>query len=182
MHKNPIGEFVVNIDFEATNQSIARALDFIHSLGNPEIFNAAGILPNPPKVMSNPLVTVESLRTEKLISSDAPNSLNKGQLAIKFYIRGSSISDTDYLRETFRKRHDELSEKITTTLKNCEADASCVEIDALKNVQNKFLQFSRSFDSTMANANNNNVETVYLIGSQISSLKSISDEFENIIK
>lgn len=155
-------------------------LNYIQSLGEPSVFNESGLLPNSPKVMSNPLVTIESLTLDKIIAMDSPNAMNTGHLKLKFYVRGSSSSDKDFLLESFNKRRDELGEKIATAIKNCEMNATCVQGEEFKKIQKKFNQFTSSFSDSIANPNRNNVEAVYMIGQQIQSLKSISDEFENI--
>lgn len=90
------------------------------------------------------------------------------------------MDDKEYLRETFNKRKQELAEKIELRIKECSDDSSCVELERLKSVRAKFAQFTNSVSSTLSSANLNNVESVYVLGQQIHSLKSISQEFENI--
>lgn len=130
--------------------------------------------------MSNPLVTIDSFSLDKNLNIDSPNNLNTGRLVLKFYIRGSSKSDKDYLLDAFNKRKEELSEKISTAIKNCDMNSSCVQGEELQRIQTKFTQFSTSFSDALSVANINNTEAVYMIGQQIQSLKAIASEFENI--
>lgn len=176
---NPIGHFQMDMNFSAPNKDVVAFLDYINKTGTPEIFDTEGILPNAPAVMSNPLITIDSLSLTKMPSSLLPNEENTGRVSLHFYVRGSSSSDQDALLETFNKRRADLGQKISDSLKKCQ-DTTCVSLDAITLVKHKFDQLNNSFQSTLAAKKGSPVETIYMIGQQLQSLKAISDEFENI--
>lgn len=176
---SPIGQFSADINFKATNANIKKLLDTVGKMGEPSIFDNTEILSNPPAIMSNPLVTVESLSLKDILDSDFPNSLNEGQIRLTFYVRGSSNTDRDYLIEGFNKKKIALATEINTSVENCQK-TNCVSLESLLAVQKKFQKFDNSLQSVLKSVNDNTIRVAYIIAGQIQTLQSIRSEFESI--
>lgn len=177
---SPIGEFTADITFEATNGNIQKLLDFIDTLGEPTILSSEEILQNPPAVMSNPLVTLETLNLEKFLNPEDPTFKNSGRLVLKFYVRGSSNTDRDYLLESFNKKRNALAEEISTKIAECEKNTSCVMMDSYKTVEKKFQNFNNSITEVIRERSDNSIEIAYIIAQQLQTLQSLRTEFESI--
>lgn len=176
---NPVGTFTVEMNFKTTNENIVKLLDFIKNSGDPAILSDSQILPNPPAVMSNPLITIESLALNEMLNASAPTSENSGRIILKFYVRGSSMTDANYLIEAFNKRKNALNEEINAKVTSCEKDM-CAALESYKKVQKKFAQFNKSLETILTNTQGKTIETVYIVGQQLQSLQAIRQEFENI--
>lgn len=179
--ESPVGEFTAEFNFKATNGNIVKLLKAIYPLGDPKILSENSISSNPPAVMENPLVTIEELRLEKVFDADNPNLLNEGRLVLKFYVRGSSLSDVDYLVEAFKKKKNTLATDISQAIVECEKNsATCVTGDVLADLQKKFQKFDDALTKTLADHSENTIEIAYIIAQQMQSLQSLRQEFENI--
>ncbi len=177
---HPVGVFTTDIELETNNANIIKLLNLVSSLGDPSVLSEKDISSNPPAIMSNPLVTIESLNLEKVPDSDNPSIKNTGNIVLNFYVRGSSSTDRDYLIEAFNKRKNALAREIGVKIEECKANSSCVSLDALQNVQKKFLQFDDSLAKILQEQSENTIEVTYIIAQQISLLQSLRSEFENI--
>lgn len=140
---SPIGQFSADISLKSTNDNIRKLLNYIHSLGEISILENDEIVANPPAIMSNPLVTVESLSLKNALDSDNPNAINEGRLVVNFYVRGSSNTDRDYLIEGFNKKRNALAAEIDAAVLECQK-TNCVSIELLLAVQIKFQKFNQS--------------------------------------
>lgn len=178
---NPIGSFVVDLNFKTSNANLSKLLDFIKETGKPDILSDTGTLVTIPKVMSNPLITVDSLSLAQIIDPRFPNQENSGRIALKFYVRGSSAADSSFLLESFTKKKVELEQSIEKRIKECSANAStCMESENLQNFAKKEADFAKVFTATIDQKKWNPVETVYFLSQQFHTLESLKKELESI--
>lgn len=182
---HPIGHFDVNISFKARNQNIIDLLNYLKETGSPDILTMET---NPgdemPWVMSNPLITLESL---SLV--DAPNILNassenSGRMTLRLYIRGWSTNDKKFLQEVFLKRKEALGTKISQALETCTMNNSttCIHFAALQDIEKRYQEFIRSLVPVLEKHKNSGVNEIYLVGQQIHSLKKLEEEFDTILR
>lgn len=176
---DPIGNFGLDLSFKMSNYNIEKMLNYLHESGNPAILTDTGSM-DLPKIMSNPLITIDSLSLSQSIDSRFPNMENSGRVNIKFFVRGSSQQDSDFLLESFNKKRDELSAKINDRITKCQQSANCAEMAELQAVESQFRNFNASFTKTMELKKGNPIETIYLISQQLQSLQSLQEAFENI--
>lgn len=178
---NPIGYFLVDLNFESTNKNISELLDFIHTIGNPEILSSKDIHKEIPPVMSNPLITVDAIALDQILDPQSPSKANSGRITLKFFVRGSSPSDSTFLVEAFNKQRDELEKNISEKLAQCEKDpATCAHINAIQKLNTRFQRFKQSFAKTLSENQNNSIEIVYLVAEQLPTLKVLKDEFSKL--
>lgn len=95
--KHPVGEFLATFSIKGTNGNIWKMLNFLAPLGNPALLFEEGIAKNLPAVMSNPLVTIDKITLKDIPTASNFDAMNEGQLVLKFYVRGSSTMDMNYL-------------------------------------------------------------------------------------
>lgn len=176
--ENPVGTLNMELNFKASNKSIIELLNFIQTSGETSILSHEEILDNPPAIMSNPLITINSLSLTKFLNPSEPFTENTGRLSLTFYVRGSSTTDATYLLEAFNKRKMTLRTDITTKIEECKK-SSCPGLAEYEKILAKFQLFDRSLSSILKK-DKNTVETAYIIGQQLQSLQAIRSEFENI--
>lgn len=140
---NPaIGFFKADIIFSKTASSkIVQLMNFIHETGDPKTLEQSDEIG---KIMSNPLITIDSVILDNTIDHRFPNREISGKISLTFYVRGSSDMEKLALMETFTKRKDELGKNISERLKLC-AD-QCPEVERLKAINEKYGQFIKSLN------------------------------------
>ncbi len=162
---------------------LSQFLDFVKNTGNPEILEEFNKNAPIPEIMSNPLITLESLSIESPINMSYPNVQNSGRITLRLYVRGSSESDQIFLKEAFQKKQSELQAKINESVKNCtQTTTPCTYADALEKVKNKFDQFSKAADNLMNSGGSTGVKSIYILSQQLESLKSIETEYNTVIQ
>lgn len=188
---NAIGFFDLTLTFKTSNMNLGRFLDFIKNTGNPAILgddpdgSGSGSISTTgtgdiPPIMSNPLITLESLSVESPINMSYPNIQNSGRVTLRIYIRGSSQSDQTFLKEAFQKKQSELSAKIDTSIAYCtQTETPCTYDQPLKNLKNKFDQFSKATDALMS-SQDAGVKSIYILSQQLESLKYLENEYNTI--
>ncbi len=146
-----IGYLDFNLQFEGNNEHIYKFLDYIHTLGNTEILTQTGVtfdtIDQVPAVMTNPLVTIESLTLNDEIDIDTKkDKLNAGVIILRFYVRGSAPSDANFLAKKVESKKKELSEALEKAKKVCEKQKEQCEKSKktrLKEFETKYNEFLR---------------------------------------
>lgn len=140
-----VGSFDNEISFKATNDNIIKMITYINLLGHPEILTDTGITNNEtPAIMSNPLAMIDSFSLENILDTTKPNEENSGRMTLRFYIRGSSMTDIAFLGGTITARKNVLAKKIETTLTKCLAEVTCPKKKDLQALSRKYTEFNRS--------------------------------------
>jgi len=185
---NPIGHFDVTLNFEASNRNIINFLDYLKATGSPDILNTASAMTdadpnNLPVVMSNPLITVESLSLKESLNPLYPNLENSGRITLRLYVRGSSQTDQQFLKDTLKKRMDAFQKTLTDTLTNCTSTVtSCPQLADLQSIDSKFREMGKSFDTIASKASADNISNVYVLAQQAQTLKTLENEFNAILR
>lgn len=174
-----IGSFNTELTFKSTNANISKLIDYINSLGHPEILLETGSIINetPPEVMSNPLAIIDTLSLNDSLDMNNPNAENNGRVVIKFYVRGSSTSDVTLLSETIRLRREDLGKKITDLSKKCSLENTCSHKKEFETLTRKFDEFSRVTKSIKLTPW---IEWVYKLSDQLDSIISLENELKKI--
>lgn len=176
-----VGTFDLRLDFRATNKNIQDLINYVNDSGNPAILSFTGVLTEDkiPKILSNPLMTIEALSLENMLDSTNPSAINNGRVTIRFYIRGSSNEDIIFLREAIVNRKDKLKEEIQVAIDECKKqDLLCTELSRLEVFQKKYTEFIRSIEDTKWTQTND----ISILGQTAASLRGLDDEFRTIIK
>lgn len=176
--ENPVGILTVELNFKASNKNIIELLNFIQASGETSLLSREEILDNPPAIMSNPLITINSLSLTNLLNPSEPSAENTGRLSLNFYVRGSSDTDVNYLLTAFNKRKNNLKTDIQTKLEECKK-SGCPGIAEYEKIAARFQTFDSSL-SAILKKDGNAVETAYIIGQQLPSLQAIRSALENI--
>ena len=73
-----VGTFDLRLDFKASNANIQKLITYVNESGNPEILNFSGVLTEDkiPAILSNPLMTIETLSLENVLDSNRPDAIN----------------------------------------------------------------------------------------------------------
>ncbi len=181
INPSTIGVFDLRLDFRATNSNIQRLITYVNESGNPEILSFTGILTEwkIPKIFSNPLMTVESLSLENVLDSTKPDAINTGRVTIRFYVRGSSIEDIKFLKESIIAKRDKLEKSIAEAIVECrEQDFCATTLPKYEEFQKKWKEYTRSlWDTKWVESGD-----IVILGQVARGLKWMSDEFEAIIK
>ncbi len=174
-----IGSFDAEINFKATNANIAKMIDYINTLGRPDI------LINPdsvtgtgwaPGIMSNPLVTLDSTSLENSIDLTNPNDFNQGRISLKFYVRGSSLVDIGYIKEAIKNRNSILWKSIITTTEKCQSEPTCPHKKEFQVLSRKYNEFDRAIGSK----NITGQAEIYALSSELDSISSLERELKNL--
>lgn len=176
-----IGTFEVSLDFDSTNINILKFITYVNNSGNGDILNETGVTTTEDMlgVMSNPLITMESISLTDFLDLTKPNAKNSGRVSIRFYVRGSSEKDILYLVENVKTRKNLLKKKIDEAVTQCEANSTlCGNLDTLQSFQLKCSEFLRSTESTTSARNSS--ATIEKLSQQVTSLRSLEKEFEDI--
>lgn len=182
---NPIGYFDMNIAFKASNQNIMELLKYLRNTGSPEVLTmedfGGGDLP---WVMSNPLITLQSLsltHTPNLTNAPMENS---GRMTLRLYIRGGSVNDRKFLHEVFVKRKGALETRIREALDQCTmgGTTSCPRLASLEEIEKRYNEFVRSLSPILERNQNAGIDGIYLIWQQIQSIKNLEEEFDTLVR
>jgi hypothetical protein len=132
-----IWSFSLSIDFEWTNWSIQKLIEYLNESWNGEILNNTGKLSQDqiPPIMSNPLITIESFALDKSFDINKPNDKNAWRAMIKFYVRGGSTEDLKFLQDAISTRKTEFQNKVKIALEKCKS--LCSQKTRLEEFQNK---------------------------------------------
>ncbi len=181
---SPIGYFDVNLNFDASNRNIINFLDYLKTTGSPDILSDTGTLNDTtPVAMSNPLITVESLSLKELLNPLYPNLENSGRITLRLYVRGSSQTDQQYLKDTLKKRMDAFGATLTDSLTKCQAAmTSCPQLTDLQHIDAKFREIGKSFNEIIAKSSSDSISNIYLLAQQVQTLKTLENEFNTIIR
>ncbi len=140
-----VGSFDNEIAFKATNDNIIKMINYINLLGHPEILVDTGTVNGgAPAIMSNPLAMINELSLDNTLDTTKPNAENSGRMTLRFYIRGSSITDIAFLGGTITARKAALGKRIEITLAKCIAEVTCPKKKDLQALSRKFTEFTRS--------------------------------------
>ncbi len=174
-----VGTFDLRLDFKASNANIQKLITYVNESGNPEILNFSGVLTEDkiPAILSNPLMTIETLSLENVLDSNRPDAINNGRATIRFYVRGSSKDDVTFLKGAILSRQETLTTEIKTAKEECAKQGQlCTEWAKLQAFENKFNEFTRSLTQTKG------VETadMTILGQTATSLRTLDDEFRTI--
>lgn len=116
-----VGTFDLRLDFKASNSNIAKLITYVNESGNPAILTYSGVLADDkvPRILSNPLMTIETLSLENSLDSTRPEAINNGRATIRFYVRGSSKEDITFLKGAITSRQENLQKAIETAKAEC---------------------------------------------------------------
>lgn len=171
------------LDFKATNQDIQDFIEYINETGRPDILSYTGELTKDriPKVMSNPLITMESFSVQDKLDLDNPTKENNGRATLKFYVRWVSKDDIQFLIESLKWRRTDLSARIGESVKTCQSDGVlCASyIKKLLAFQKKFDEYSRSLGQTPILGTW--PELIYTLNQTATTLKSLEQELDSIL-
>lgn len=172
--------FDINMAFETTNGQIMQLIDYVNSLGKYDLLNdtstsSTGWLP---AVMSNPLAMINAFSLEWWFDKDNLDKKNSGNMTIRFYVRGSSKTDIEFLTENLKSRRESLKKNITTKLDACTVELTCPRKKDLELISRKFTEFSKATEWIAHNP----WTEVYELAAEIESLIAIETEFKKLIR
>jgi hypothetical protein len=140
-----LGSFDTEIAFVSTNLGISKMIEYVNTLGHYDLLLDTGATSTGPTgIMSNPLAMIDSLSLQKTLDLSKPNDENTGRMVIRFYIRGSSITDIAYLTETIKSRKEALKKKIDAAILKCSTDITCSGKKNLDLLNRKYSEFLRA--------------------------------------
>lgn len=175
-----IGSFDLRLDFNASNQNIQKLITYVNQSWNPEILWFSGVLAQDkiPRILSNPLMTIEALSLENSLDKTKINETNKWRVTIRFYVRGSSKEDITFLKWAINTRKDEFKKTIEKAIEECKTqDILCTKIDKLEAFLKKYNEFLRSIDGSKVET-----DDISVLGQISVSLQTMTDEFNAITK
>jgi hypothetical protein len=154
-------------------------IGYLNTLGHPEILSDTGATTtsNRPEIMSNPIVVVDALSLRMMLDPAKPNEENGGRITLRFYVRGSSTTDMDYLVGTLTSHITKLKSRIDTSLKNCTADPTCTKLKEIQKISYKYNEFIRG---TQADDMSTGVEKMYRLSAKLNSINAIEKELSSI--
>ena len=157
-------------------------IDYINMLGRPDILNNADSTNGSggaPGIMSNPLATIDATSLEDTIDMTKPNDKNQGRITLRFYVRGSSLSDIAYIKETIKTRKLILSKNIDTTNEKCKSIGSaCPNKKEFQLLSKKYDEFNRAsgIKNTAGQAE------IYALSAELDSIASLEQELRNLTR
>lgn len=154
-------------------------IDYLNNLGHPEILSDTGTTTpvNLPEIMSNPIVVVDALSLRTMLDPAKPTEENGGRITLRFYVRGSSATDMDYLAGTLASHIAKLKTRIDMNLKECSADITCTKLKDLQKISYKYNEFIRG---TQTENLSTGVEKMYRLSAKLNSINSIEKELSNL--
>lgn len=178
-----IGMYEFRLDFKATNQDIQDFIEYINETGRPDILSYTGELTKDriPKVMSNPLITMETFSVQEKLDLDNPTKENAGRASLRFYIRGVSKDDIQFLTESLKWRRSDLGTRINENVKTCQKDGVlCASyIKKLTSFQKKFDEYSRTLSQTQPIGTW--PDLIYTLNQTATTLKNLEQELDSIL-
>jgi hypothetical protein len=94
--------------------------------------------------MSNPLVTIEEFSLQSNLDKNKLNENNTGRIVLRFFVRGSSTMDIEFLAGTINSKKEKLKSQIDSALKSCQADITCARKKELETLSVKYNEFIRA--------------------------------------
>jgi hypothetical protein len=129
--------------------------------------------------MSNPLALIDSFSLENSLDLTKLNEKNSGRMTLRFYVRGSSLTDIAYLRTAVTARNVTLGKNIELKLAACTKDVTCPNITTLQVLSKKYKEFNNSL------AGNKKVsqgtELMYALSAELDSVIALEEELKNLI-
>ena len=175
-----LGSFDTEIAFTSTNSGISKMIDYVNHLGHYDLLLDTGATSTGSTgIMSNPLAMINSLSLQDTLDLNKPNDANNGRMVIRFYIRGSSITDITYLSESIKSRKEALKKKIDAAVLTCSKDPTCSGKKSLDLLNRKYTEFIRA---TSQNANRAWTEMIYILSSELNSILSLEKEMTSLTK
>ena len=176
-----LGSFDTEIAFVSTNLGISQMIDYVNTLGHYDILIDTGSTTSTGStgIMSNPLAMIDGLSLSTTLDLTKPTEENSGRMVIRFYIRGSSITDIAYLSETIKSRKEALKKKIDTAILKCSTDLTCSGKRNLDSLDRKYKEFVRA---TSQNVNRSGTEMIYILSSELNSIISLEKEMTSLTK
>lgn len=175
--------FEFRLDFTSRNEDIIKFIDFINSSGKPDILSSTWVTPmtKVPEVMSNPLITMESLSIQEKLDPDKPDKENSWRVTLRFYVRGISTSDITFLKENLKIRQEKLKWMIDENVKICEKDTIYCNsyMKKLQDFQQKYREYLRSYESVKLMVSGS--DEIYGLNQSVNTLKSLEKELESIL-
>ncbi len=174
-----LGSFDTEISFTASNSGIANMITYINQLGHPEILLDTGSTSSGgvPAIMSNPLAMIDALSLQTTLDLTKPDVENGGRMVLRFYIRGSSVTDIEFLSETLKKRKESLKKQIDVSIASCNTEVTCSNKKSLELFERKYREFSRA---TAQNTVKQGTEMIYSISTELDSIYALEKELKNI--
>lgn len=176
-----IGSFDNEISFKATNNNIIKMINYVNQLGRPDLLLNTGSENTEwiPEIMSNPLALIDSFSLENSLDLTKLNEKNSGRMTLRFYVRGSSLTDIAYLRTAVTARNVTLGKNIELKLAACTKDVTCPNITTLQVLSKKYKEFNNSI------AGNKKVsqgtELMYALSAELDSVIALEEELKNLI-
>lgn len=171
--------FDFRLDFKASNENIKDFIDFINESWNTDILTSSWLLTEDqiPEIMSNPLITMESLSLQDTLDMSNPKKLNSGRTTIRFYVRWASKDDVTYLRENLRSRKAELGKRVDIAVNDCQKNVVlCSQLSRLTDFQKKYTEFLRGVWGEWIEWGGS-INDIYALSQQVNSLRSLEAEF-----
>ncbi len=179
---NNIGTFDLRLDFKTSNEKIQGFINFVKESWNTDILTKSGILTEDqiPNIMSNPLITMEAFSLQDSLDiKNNPQKENTWRATIRFYLRGGSKDDVNYLRESLKARKDDLGKRIENAVKECRNnDVLCSQLARLTDFQKKFTEFIRWVWGEWKK-NGIWINDIYNLSQQVTSLRALETEFDS---
>ena len=174
-----VGTFDLKLDFKATNNNIQKLINFVNNSGDPTILSDSGVITDEtkiPRVLSNPLLTIESLSLQNTLDLTRPGDLNSGRISMRFYVRGSSKDDIAFLKEAVKEREWALWKQIEAAIAECKKrDILCNNQTRLEEFNTKYKEFLRSLGGISSGG-----DPIYTINNEVNSLRSLEEEFQTL--
>ena len=174
-----VGTFELRLDFRASNKNIQRLITYVNNSWDPAILNFTWVLLEDkiPKILANPLMTIEALSLENTLDATRPDATNNGRATIRFYVRGSSVEDIVFLKWAIATRRATLKKEIEAAIEECTIQSGLwCDTTRLKDFEKKFSEFTRSLDSSTTW----NTEDISILWQTATSLRALDDEFKSI--
>jgi hypothetical protein len=174
-----VGTFDLRLDFKASNSNIQKLITYVNDSGNPAILAYSWVLTEDkvPKILSNPLMTIETLALENSLDGKRPDAINNGRATIRFYVRGSSKEDITFLKWAINSRKENLQKGIEIAKSECKKQGQlCTEMPRFETFEKKYTEFVRSLGQTKWGES----DDITILGQTATSLRGLDDEFKSI--
>lgn len=168
--------FDIFLEIEWRNSDIEIMIQNIESSGNRGTGAISEELSDEkPPVMSNPLITIESLSLNTNITRENQGDMNQWQIILRFYVRWASTRDIEAVKSAIIEKTSKLQKDIQAMKKQCiDKQNNCSEIFALEVAINDHKKNENAFMAT----GGNEVTKLNILSQVTNSITTISDKFE----
>ena len=170
-----IGYFDILFAIEARNSDIQDMIAFIEkSWQNTEPSPSDPNTPLP-WVMSNALITIETLSLNSVITSQNQGEMNELQMTLRFYVRGASQKDIVAVKDRILSDIKKLSTALKTLQEKCDpAKIPCDELEPIVLAVNSLEKNA----NTLVSSQGNEVTRLNILSQVTASLSEVEAQFD----